>query len=287
MDVPVSYPRPRLLVFGDLNVDYVMDTADTDAVPQPRAGGTAINAALAFRDVGFEPIVVGAIGSDTAGQYLISALEEHGITAALTRSEQPTGMCVLLGDPRHRERRTNADRSANAVDPLLLIASLESLNLRQDDVVFVATHMLVRHSLSTCTRFFSDIRKLSGRLVADLVPHDLGSVLSADDVTRCLKGCVDILIAELYTIRSLFGEGTALDGAPDQKDWDVLCSRLHSKTLVIRHGRFGIEFETIVGCQNGTASLLDEYPTSFEERCDLEKIGFGDRLTAQLLQGLT
>jgi ribokinase len=75
-----------------------------------RAGGSAVNAALTAVELGANAQVVGRIGTDAAGELVVSTLEAKGIDAHLARDgELPTGTAVALADA------VVADRGANAL----------------------------------------------------------------------------------------------------------------------------------------------------------------------------
>jgi ribokinase len=104
----------KLVTVGDVMVDVVADRlpghgerAHTGV--QLRAGGSAVNAALAARELGADAQVVGRIGSDPAGDLVAAELEERGIDARLARDDElPTGTAIALHDA------VVADRGANA-----------------------------------------------------------------------------------------------------------------------------------------------------------------------------
>ncbi len=104
----------KLVTVGDVMVDV-----ETDRLPAPaerahgqvalRAGGSAVNAALAACELGAEAQVVGRVGADAAGDLVVATLAEHGVDAQLARDgEVPTGTAIALADA------VVADRGANA-----------------------------------------------------------------------------------------------------------------------------------------------------------------------------
>lgn len=104
----------KLVTVGDVMLDVV-----TDQLPAPgqrthgdvhmRAGGSAVNAALAARELGADAQVVGRIGNDAAGDLIASTLESSGVDAHLARDERlATGTAIAL------QAAVVADRGANA-----------------------------------------------------------------------------------------------------------------------------------------------------------------------------
>jgi len=104
----------KLVTLGDVMVDVVSDRLPAagerlHADVELRAGGSAVNAAIAASLLGAEAQVVGRIGSDAAGVFVVSKLAGHGVDAQLARDNAvPTGIAIALGDA------VVADRGANA-----------------------------------------------------------------------------------------------------------------------------------------------------------------------------
>ncbi len=74
-----------------------------------RAGGSAVNAAIAAAEAGADATVVGRIGSDVAGDLVVTSLAARGVSTHLARDgELSTGVAVALGEA------VVADRGANA-----------------------------------------------------------------------------------------------------------------------------------------------------------------------------
>ena len=104
----------KLVAVGDVMVDV-----ETGRLPAPgerahahvalRAGGSAVNAALAARELGADAQVVGRIGADAAGELVVATLAQRDVDARLARDDElPTGTAVALGEA------VVADRGANA-----------------------------------------------------------------------------------------------------------------------------------------------------------------------------
>jgi sugar/nucleoside kinase (ribokinase family) len=85
-----------------------------------RAGGTAVNAAIAAADAGAAATVVGRVGSDPSAELVSAALAERGISARLARDPSlPTGTAVALGPSVVANRGANARLSSRDIpDPL-------------------------------------------------------------------------------------------------------------------------------------------------------------------------
>jgi sugar/nucleoside kinase (ribokinase family) len=109
----------RFVAVGDVMVDVVCSElpppgARVHAEVSIRAGGSAVNAAVAAVSVGASAAVIGRVGNDPAAQLVRSELEELGVGAHLARDQDlPTGTAVSLG-PDPSSPSVVASRGANA-----------------------------------------------------------------------------------------------------------------------------------------------------------------------------
>jgi ribokinase len=104
----------KLVTVGDVMLDVVTDRLPVageraHADVELRAGGSAVNAALAARALEAEAQVIGRIGDDAAGVFVVSTLASHGVDPQLALDDElPTGIALALADA------VVADRGANA-----------------------------------------------------------------------------------------------------------------------------------------------------------------------------
>jgi ribokinase len=74
-----------------------------------RAGGSAVNAAIAASSSGAMATVVGRIGADPSGELVLAALEREGVEARLARDpDLTTGVAIALGSSVVAHRGANA-----------------------------------------------------------------------------------------------------------------------------------------------------------------------------------
>ena len=105
--MPTAAALPRILVLGSINHDV---TARTDRLPGPgepvgggvlsaQPGGKGANQAVAAARLGAPTRMVGAVGTDAAGQGLVAALAEAGVgTDDVVRVSTPTGTALIVVD---------------------------------------------------------------------------------------------------------------------------------------------------------------------------------------------
>ncbi len=130
--------RHDLIVVGEVMVD-VRGLAGrpgeaTHGAVRLRAGGTAVNAALAAASIGARVTVVGRIGSDGAGRLVAEALEASGVAFRLAVDDtRPTGTFVELGDTIVADPGANDALALDDIPvPLRASAVLLSPYLRED-----------------------------------------------------------------------------------------------------------------------------------------------------------
>src|SRR3954453_20385245 len=100
-------------VIGCVQVGLLLSPVDTLPAPGEsafvdgmslRVGGAGANAALALGEAGIIPRLVGAVGDDHFGRWLLDELADFGLTGDIAVDpEQPTGLTVALEAPE-RER---------------------------------------------------------------------------------------------------------------------------------------------------------------------------------------
>lgn len=109
----------QFVAVGDVMVDVVCSElpspgARVHAEVSIRAGGSAVNAAVAAIAAGASAAVIGRVGNDPAAQLVTAELEELGVAAHLAWDQDlPTGTAVSLG-PDPSSPSVVASRGANA-----------------------------------------------------------------------------------------------------------------------------------------------------------------------------
>lgn len=112
----------RIATFGDVNIDVVLDVDDLPAKGgevfsarrRELLGGSAANTAVVLARLGFESVVMGAVGDDDAGRRALHGLGTAGVSTDLvTVSEtHPTAMNTVMVTP-DGERTMIGARGAN------------------------------------------------------------------------------------------------------------------------------------------------------------------------------
>jgi sugar/nucleoside kinase (ribokinase family) len=176
----------RFVAVGDVMVDVLCaevpaagDRLHADVTV--RAGGSAVNAAVAAAAAGATVDVVGRVGADPQGELVESALRSRGIGAQLARDpELPTGTVVALGVA---PPAVVASRGANArLSPGDVPASLDA------DALLVSGFALFQPGSAAAARAALE------RFTGDWAGVDLGSPkLAASIELEQLRGATLVL----------------------------------------------------------------------------------------------
>ncbi len=104
----MSSPRPVVIVVGSLHYDIMVDAPDrprkgetvTGFAWRPKFGGKGGNQAVAASVAGAEVRMVGAVGNDDFGHFLLANLEAGGVEASRVArvGHLGSGMSVAIGD---------------------------------------------------------------------------------------------------------------------------------------------------------------------------------------------
>lgn len=255
----------------------------------PMVGGTAFNAALAFSQKGFFPIIIGNVGNDAEGQYIQKTIKEKKLSNIIHKNpNKPTGTChIFYSDSgfkkgRHFIRNKN---DANVYDLRFLTAALESVRAEKDELIFIASDFFVRQDISDCQNMLEAISEKSTKVILDVVPHSIYKKLRLQEFKSIIDDRVYVMIAELKTLMRFFDKDYSKD-SPQFEDWDRIFANFNPRFVVIRYGVGEISKQEIRKYSDtGKIMVLQaEINTGYEKlNNDFEKRGFGDILTANFL----
>ena len=224
--------------------ELVQGAARHDRV-RVRAGGTAVNSALAVAAAGGRAAVVGRVGDDAAGRLIRAELAEAGIEPLLSvDSALPTGTFVeaLVGG----ERAVVADRGATDAFGLGDLPAVEARSVLVSGYLLFhdRTHKAAHRALRA---FGSGLSGATGG--------------SSELVDRARLADVDVLVvndAEARALTGLAGEAAALDLAAEV---EIACVTLGAEGAVAAGGTrvervAGVEREDGLGSGDAFAGRL-------------------------------
>jgi len=292
-----SNPK-RIFVVGDLNVDYnltipkqKLSVGGIIDKPSPVVGGTAFNAARAFKESGFESIIFGKVGNDHEGRQIISEIERSNIKALLAISEAAaTGNCHLIFIENDIPRTIIQEgNNANDYDTDNLAMAIGLTDIGERDIVFVVGHPFVRFDREYAKKLIDIIAEKGAKIILDVIPHNMYEKVSLADFKYIVGDRAHVIIAEFSTLMRFLGRTNTSDKPSLHEIEEVVTqfsSQISSRILIIRYGEGNIEKQTV--CRiNPERSLLhiieQELDTGYTRIPLVERRGFGDRLTAKFL----
>ncbi len=227
-------------------------------------GGCAANAAIGLARLGVSVGVVGRVGSDPFGDFLIQQLQQQGVnTQAIARAELPTSGTLII-NVQGEDRRFIHSIGANAA---LDAQALDDPRLEQAKVVYLGGYRLMPRLVAK--ELVPRLQRLRSRgvcVVLDVVIPDssdhwseVGPVLSA----------VDVFVPNQ-------DEATALTGHQDPVAQARTFLQQGVPTVVITCGEQGA-----VVCTSKRCVRLGTFPVRF-----VGGTGSGDAFTAGFIYGM-
>jgi hypothetical protein len=257
-------------------------------------GGSAFNAALAFKQEGFSPIVFGAVGDDAAGESILNELKHHNIGQLVTRDKhRPTAECHILYFQERDELRTiyYEANNANSYDSTSLHYALERADLDPGDYLFSSLHILdqMDRDIAACRPFLKELASAQGRLIIDLVPHGLYNFCDKDSLTGLLPDSTWLMIGEFRTFFNLIhGSSQPPPPMPTRRQCKTIAKTLRSRYFSCRYGAGNIGYEILFSQDlHRQERMPTQHDTGFAQLRPEQKRGFGDLLTAKAVRTLS
>jgi sugar/nucleoside kinase (ribokinase family) len=163
----------KICVIGDINVDVItllsgplQKNTDTTSVNAITLGGSTCNIAVWLTHLGVETDLVGAIGDDVLGTWVITQLQAFGVSDKNIRTvnNNRTGTCVILVDETGA-RSMMPDFGANLVQGV--DQALEDLINESDIVVMSAYTFLRPESRKFALDILECVENSNARMVID------------------------------------------------------------------------------------------------------------------------
>ncbi len=275
----------RVFIIGDLNVDIsIRDLMNRD-FNKKRVGGTAFNAAIAFKETGCTPILFGKIGKDQDGELIASELRKTEIQSLLgTSSDKPTGVAYLYGSEIGPDGPKN---SANDYDVVNLDQALVLAGVESGDVALLDGYIIYRLGDQHAASVVERVRSTGAFIIFDVVPHLIYKTIGLEEIKKVIKGKVDLLIGEHRTFAGLLGGRLASENVTSESV-RVIMEEFDVRFLVLRYGVGNISSQEIWARTSPTTYVRHEKTTDtgYEDLPAEKHSGFGDRLTAQLIKRL-
>jgi ribokinase len=186
-----------------------------------RAGGTAVNAAVAAAEEGAEATVIGRVGSDPSAELISAAIAERNIAAQLARDpELPTGTAVALGASVVAHRGANARLSPEDIpEPL------------QGDALLVSGFALLQRGSAAAAQ--AALERFAGPWRA----VDLASPkLAAEARVDALVERANVILATAAEARALTGEDPTEAVRGLASHFEIACIKLGKEGAIAVRG---------------------------------------------------
>lgn len=221
----------RICVIGDINVDVIsllsgplQKNTDTTSVNAITLGGSTCNIAVWLTHLGAKTELVGAIGDDVLGTWVITQLQAFGVSDKNIRTvaNNRTGTCVILVDEAGA-RSMMPDFGANLVQSV--DQELENL-IRESDIVVMSAYTFLRpESRKFALDILECVENTNARMVIDAASSSPIMNAGPDKVRRYLARA-DLVLANEDEFAALAA------GASD--NWTS-----EFKNLIVKRGKRG------------------------------------------------
>lgn len=221
----------KICVIGDINVDVItllsgplQKNTDTTSVNAITLGGSTCNIAVWLTHLGAKTDLVGAIGDDVLGTWVITQLQAFGVSdkKIRTATNNRTGTCVILVDETGA-RSMMPDFGANLLQTV--DQELENLISESDIVVMSAYTFLRPESRKFALDVLECAENANARMVIDAASSSPITNAGPDKVRKYLARA-DLVLANEDEFAALAA------GAPD--NWTS-----EFKNLIVKRGERG------------------------------------------------
>lgn len=231
------------------------------------AGGCATNTAACLSRLGYKAQVLGKVGNDLFGEFVLDELERLGVDSSrVSRSQtHPTSGTVIV-NVEGEDRRYIHCIGANAD---FSFADIDCSVLDGARVLYVGGYMVMpKFGAADLTQLFQAAKARSLKTVLDVVtPPDL----------RLSREQLEAMLAFTDVFLPNDDEGYVMSGLKDPAEQLKLFSRLNPKCdVVITLGRRGA-----VACRRGQMFRSGSYAVN-----SLDESGAGDAFAAGFICGL-
>lgn len=229
----------RICVIGDINVDVItllsgplQKNTDTTSVNAITLGGSTCNMAVWLTHLGATADLVGAIGDDVLGTWVITQLQAFGVSDQNIRNvnNNRTGTCVILVDETGA-RSMMPDFGANLVQSV--DQHLENLISESGIVVMSAYTFLRPESRKFALDVLECVERSNARMVIDAASSSPIEITGPDKVRKYLARA-DLVLANEDEFAAL-GQGAPDNWTSEFKN--LILKRGPRGALWLKHGK--------------------------------------------------
>ena len=161
--------KSLMLVLGDMNVD-ILERENVES--EFKAGGSGLNAALAFKSLSFaEPVLFGKVGNDNLAGYIRKKIVDYNIMAFLGVHETKKTGCVEITstgtDNAWFDYRWDKINNANDYDSEQLKQAIYLSGITENDYIYLPTYLFVQKRY--CKEMVREVLDLIGETGAKVI----------------------------------------------------------------------------------------------------------------------
>ena len=286
-----------LIVMGDINLDWLVqrqlpfafvDFGDVDRMAwlpiEKIMGGSGLNFARFAKQAGYRPLLLGKVGNDLEGSFILSQLQAESLAPGVRNDEQhPTGLAIIARD--HHDIRllvnneTNANQYLSVHDVRAYQAEIEASKL-----LYLSGYCFMNPDLprtdAACEAIRIAKKSENTHIVFDVVPHKFYLIKAYDNFEKFLNLTrdVDVLISETSTLRRILGLGEKSEQITKLMVEETLeYLKPNYSQLILRWG--SCDHQVVWDANNQKEVWGDTGHRDAED-----KRGFGDKLALQVLR---
>jgi len=249
------------------SVDIIPDKGKLSLVDkiQLHTGGCAVNAAIDLAKLGEEVAVVGLVGRDGFGEFLINSLKAHGVNTdgIKTTYQTSTSTSVVLSNS-DGERSFIHCLGANGI---MTLEDIDFKEIEKCEVLFVAGALLMPPLDGEPTaEILRRAKEMNKYTILDTAWDSTGRWMKA--ITPCLP-YLDLFIPSIE-------EAQMLSGIEDEKEIAKIFLELGAKNVVIKLGDKGCYIKN---------KTEEHYVKGYEVEV-VDTNGAGDSFVAGFITGL-
>ncbi len=264
--------RPRIAVVGSLNQDLVVSAERmplagetlTGKSIQYFQGGKGANQAVACARLGAQVDLIGAVGDDAFGRFIVDGLEKIGVSTSniSSHANTPTGAASIVHTPQDNSiivvPGANANLSAERVEK-----SAEAI--RQADILLVQLEI----PLDGVEAALRIARSAGVRTILNPAP--------ACSLTPGILACTDYFTPN-ETEFIFYCNALGQDASSLEADWQnalVEWNRHYGHTVILTRGRDGATYLQGGRCTTIAAPIVKPLDTTGAGDCLNGALGFG------------
>jgi sugar/nucleoside kinase (ribokinase family) len=188
--------KGEMIVIDHESLQHILRTAPTQPIMLP--GGSAANVMQGLAHLGHACAVIGSIGNDPCGEYLVKSLQALNIATLYSYVDMPTGQVVCLVTPDGERTFRAYLGAAHQID----YHKIDPHIFQKASLVHIEGYALQHYNLVPWA--MQHIKQVGGLLSFDLANFEILNTYK-DKIFELLRNYVDIVFANTSEAEALLG----------------------------------------------------------------------------------